>query len=373
MKRRDSERGKRDPSPERRPKHTRWDDDYDYDLESIFDDEPPRQKPKLVVKPIPTPPPPPPPKQAPPVNSLADLITMGESTDTYAHINMVKLRAVVPGLKKLVAMTGLEKVKAKVLRQVVYYIKGLPVKDDDYLHTVITGSPGTGKTTLAEILATIYCHLGLLSKGTVKRVRRNDMIGRFCGWTADQVVKCVKESLGGVLFIDEAYNLGGNPDHVDTFAKECVDTLNQCLSEYKKDFVCIIAGYEESLRDCFFKINPGLERRFPVRFDTGKYTPELLERIMRAQAEAAGWKLAPDAVNVGFFKSNEDYFKFVGGDTELLLTQCKHAYGMRTFGSPAETTPIITAADVASGFVEFKLNKGTIKKEDSGPPPGWYI
>ena len=141
----------------------------------------------------------------------------------------------------------------------------------DMMHAVITGSPGCGKTTFIEILAKIYVKMGILKKGHIVKVRRDQLIGKYLGHTAVQTQERITEATGGILLIDEAYSLG-NPEGRDSFAKECIDTLNQALSEKKKDFICIIAGYKDALDSSFFAYNEGLRRRFPFRYDIAKYS-----------------------------------------------------------------------------------------------------
>ena len=126
----------------------------------------------------------------------------------------------------------------------------LPTKGD-FMHTVIYGPPGSGKTEVAKIIGRIFSNLGILNKKIFKKVSRNDLVAGYLGQTAIKTKDMIKASLGGVLFIDEAYSLG-NSEKKDSFAKECVDTLCEALSEHKHNWMVIIAGYEKELNDCFF-------------------------------------------------------------------------------------------------------------------------
>ena len=107
------------------------------------------------------------------------------------------------------------------------------------------------------------------------KARRSDLIAGYLGQTAKATQKIIDSAIGGVLFIDEVYSLG-NSEKRDSFAKECIDTINENLTEKKTDFICIIAGYKDEIDSCFFSYNSGLERRFPVRFTIEEYKPEEL-------------------------------------------------------------------------------------------------
>ena len=145
-----------------------------------------------------------------------------------------------------------------------YFIHGLSGKGE-LNHCVITGPPGVGKTTLAALLGDIYLRLGFLKNNNFVVARRSELIGKYCGHTAVQTQEKINEAEGGVLFIDEVYSLG-NKKKSDSFTKECIDTINQNLTEKGDKFLCIVAGYEKDVEECFFAYNRGLERRFPIRF-----------------------------------------------------------------------------------------------------------
>jgi SpoVK/Ycf46/Vps4 family AAA+-type ATPase len=119
---------------------------------------------------------------------------------------------------------------------------------NDYMHTVIYGPPGTGKTEVAKIIGKIYSNMGILGKNIFKKVTRSDLVAGFLGQTAIKTKDVIKESLGGVLFIDEAYSLGNN-EKKDSFSKECIDTLCEALSDHKDNLMVIIAGYENELNE----------------------------------------------------------------------------------------------------------------------------
>lgn len=201
----------------------------------------------------------------------------------------VKQKELVECLKDLDSMIGMDKFKEQIINQILFFIQDMQ-EPNTFLHTVITGPPGCGKTRTINILAKIYCKLGILESDKVVNADRASLVGKWCGHTAIKTKEVLGSAKGGVLVLDEVYSLG-NKDHGDSFSKECIDTLNQYLSEHVDDFVCVIAGYKDLVQECFFSVNPGLERRFPWRFTIEPYTPEELSKIIKIQAESCGWVL----------------------------------------------------------------------------------
>ena len=306
------------------------------------------------------------------VETLDDLIKLGNIYDPNIkikyNINIRKLNKLIEPLQKLKNMIGMEKVKKTIVDQILYFLQGIDDKNKDMLHCVIEGPPGVGKTEVAKILGQIYRKMGILSSDKFKSVKRSHLIGGYLGQTAIKTQKVLDECNGGVLFIDEAYSLG-NSEGKDSYSKECIDTLTAHLSENKQNFICIIAGYKNSLKECFFKYNEGLERRFPYRFEIDKYTPYELSQIFVKIVKEYEWNVS-DNFDSDFFTQNIDYFTFNGGDMELLFHKCKIAHSRRVFMLPKEVKKILTNQDLQEGL-ELLLNNDEIAKRKE-KVENWY-
>jgi hypothetical protein len=210
----------------------------------------------------------------------------------------------------------------------------------------------------------IYSKIGILSKGTFKKVTRSDLIAGYLGQTALKTKDVIKEALGGVLFIDEAYALG-NPEKRDSFAKECIDTLCEALSDNKENLMVIIAGYEKELKESFFAFNQGLDSRFTWRFKTDEYTPEDLHQIFIKMVNDIGWEISTDSkITADWFKKNKDYFHFYGRDIETLLAKIKIAHSRRVFCLPETDKKKITIQDLDKGLQVFIRNDDIKNRKD---------
>ena len=263
-------------------------------------------------------------------------------------------------------MIGMNSLKNHIVDQIIFYLQGFHKMGTgcDFMHTVIYGPPGTGKTEVAKIIGKIFSRLGVLPKNKFLKVTRADLIAGYLGQTALKTRDVIKDALGGVLFIDEAYALG-NPEKRDSFAKECIDTLCEGLSDHKDKLMVIIAGYEEELKTCFFAYNSGLDSRFTWRFKTDDYKPEELMEIFRKKIHDVGWSHDKKALDKEWFVENKDYFKYYGRDMETLFAKVKIAHSRRVFCLPEDKKTIISMKDMKKGL-ELYLNNEEVKsrKED---------
>ncbi len=154
------------------------------------------------------------------------------------------------------------------------------------LHMIFTGNPGTGKTTMARIMAKYLKGLGYLTSGHLVEVSRNDLIGQYVGETAQKTIKKVNSAMGGILFIDEAYSIAR--DENDTFGIEAVDTIVKAMEDNRDNLVVILAGYTKEMED-FLKINSGLKSRFNYTVEFEDYTAKELLQISKIIANSNGY------------------------------------------------------------------------------------
>jgi ATPase family associated with various cellular activities (AAA)/Ftsk gamma domain/AAA lid domain len=212
----------------------------------------------------------------------------------------VALDQLLKGLNRLV---GLDPVKADV-RQLIDMAQveqmrrraALPVSTFSR-HLIFTGNPGTGKTTVARLLAQLYASIGILKTGQLIEVSRSDLVAGYVGQTAIKTTEAVNRAIGGILFIDEAYSLvtpgGGGRD----FGHEAIDTLVKLMEDHRDELVVIVAGYEDEMRD-FVESNPGLPSRFPRIVHFPDFSNDELMKVFESMCEHDKYVLSADAKQV---------------------------------------------------------------------------
>ena len=359
------------------------------------------------------------------IKTLDDLIDLGMSYDPNKkyNINLFKLNKIVPVLTNLKNVIGMENVKKSIVGQIIYFLQDFQEKNQDMLHTVIQGPPGVGKTMLGHIIGQIYWELDIIqtdedsnsivqvvkqykllkkykdsldgfiidddsdndldndsdndsnNKSKLKNksnfnpdlkfkiAKRSNLIAKYLGQTAAKTQAVIDDAVGGVLFIDEAYSLG-NSEGGDSFAKECIDTINQNLTEKKNQLLVIIAGYEKALEECFFAYNEGLNRRFPFRYTIDAYTHDELAQIFCKMVKeinttpGMNWEVKIPTSNLEqFFKTHYLLFPNFGGDIESFLLSVKIQHGIRVFCLPTEEKRKLILKDLENALSIYRINK----------------
>ena len=200
-------------------------------------------------------------------------------------------------LEKLHGMVGLAAVKQEISNLVSFLNLQIRRGETDTFqgkHYVFTGNPGTGKTTVARIMADVFRTLGILSKGQLVEAYRSKLVAGYSGQTAIKTNQVIDSALGGVLFIDEAYTL--KTSDADTFGSEAIDTLLKRLEDDRGKFICIVAGYTDQMHD-FISSNPGLKSRFTQTIHFDDYTPDELTQIFINMATAKKFTIDASTTN----------------------------------------------------------------------------
>ena len=299
------------------------------------------------------------------IHNMSDLLKLIEnnpydSSKEYS-IDLKALHKIKTEIEQINSMIGLETVKTSILRQLMYFMQGFTEDphDSDYKHTIFTGPPGTGKTEIAKLVGQMYSKIGILKNNVFKKVTRTDLVAGYLGQTAIKTQKVLDECAGGVLFLDEAYSLQTD----DMFAKECVDTLCEALSDRKQDLMVIIAGYNKELDNTFFRINPGIKSRFLWRFNIEAYEIQEMFAIFQYISDNKKWKLCP-SITIDWFESKNKHFQDNGRSMEQLFSYSKISHAQRIYGKEPTLRKILTKEDLEKGF-ELYEEYGHCKKDNN--------
>ena len=217
----------------------------------------------------------------------------GEKKEETAPKEKIPVEQALAKLNELIGLNGVkrevESLTAELEMKMLREESGLKSSGTTH-HLIFAGSPGTGKTTVARIMADILYSLGAIEKGQLVEVGKEDLVAGYVGQTGLKTQKAIEDSMGGVLFIDEVYRLaeGGEND----FGKEAVGVLLKAVEDCRGEFVVVLAGYENRMND-FLDMNPGLKSRFPNTIHFDDYTPDEMFRIFEGMCKKNQYTISP--------------------------------------------------------------------------------
>ena len=216
------------------------------------------------------------------------------------------------------------------------------------MHMIFTGNPGTGKTTIARLVAKYLKAIGALRGGQLVEVTRADLVGRYTGHTAPLTNSVIESALGGVLFIDEAYSLYRGEQ--DSFGLEAIDTLVKGMEDHRDELVVILAGYTREM-ETFLTANSGLASRFPNKIEFPDYTAEELLQITHVQAKNKGYRLAESCAEplLGYYARWQESDARTAGNGRLARNTLEKAIfhqSRRLVAEPAAALDLILPSDL---------------------------
>jgi SpoVK/Ycf46/Vps4 family AAA+-type ATPase len=259
------------------------------------------------------------------LESVIALQSHPQVSDLLHNHKFKVLHDLIPALKKLHALVGLCDIKQEILETALYQLR---VKHSDRTeepgmnNIILTGPPGVGKTEVANIIAEIFAQTGQIASNKIVRAARSDLVGQYLGQTAIKTNEVIEQAKGGILFIDEVYALG-HVNKGDSFAKECIDTIIQHMTDKPGAFILMVAGYREEVETCFLDQNKGLKRRFTIDLRLDGYDGEELARIFQLHCKNDNWALESPRRVADFIAKHAKDFLFFAGDMKTLLHRAK--------------------------------------------------
>ncbi len=277
-------------------------------------------------------------------------------------------------MEDLDALIGLAKIKHDV-KELFDFVKVQQLRKEQgmkavpvSLHLVFSGNPGTGKTTVARILARLYKQIGVLSKGQLVEVDRSGLVAGYVGQTAIKTQEKIQEAMGGVLFIDEAYTLAKEGND---FGQEAIDTILKAMEDHRDDFIVIVAGYTKPM-ETFINSNPGLKSRFNKFIEFPDYTIEELMGIFDLNCKKYQYTVDEDARNqvksLVMLKKSEQFENFANARAvrnlfeDIVTNQARRIAVMEN--PTLEEIGRITLEDLRD-LEEEKMNRGEAEAESA--------
>lgn len=289
---------------------------------------------------------------------LASLIKLASMCKKRLYRDCQRLSGLYDPLIELQGLVGHADVKQRVFNMILRLLQNKSLSVPELGHILLYGAPGTGKTTLAGILAKILAAMGRVSNSNVVHATRSSLIGKFLGHTAPRTKAVLESAIGGVLLLDEASSLsdGRGEGSGDSFSKECLDVINRFLSERGTELVVILAGYENAITRDLFSVNIGLARRFTTTFRLKGYTNAELKQITLNMIKAKHLKLDEAAdKELDEKKFDKELFNHWGGDAMVLVDEIITAHALNVFGSLEKG--VISVFTIKAAWKSFEAQK----------------
>lgn len=223
-----------------------------------------------------------------------------------------------------------------------------------FVHTLLLGEPGSGKTTLADILVELWHSIDMIKLDSYIKTTRSDWVGRYQGQSVANAKKLIKKAQNGVIFIDEAYSLISS-DNDDQYGIEVLTEIVESMSNPDKNVIFIFAGYENDMRR-LFQYNNGLERRFGFVYRLEKPSSTVLVDIFYNQIKRHGWKIRKNQELIDFFKKHNNILKYAGGSTNTLIFNAKQSYITRKIKNDEEIENNIEIIDLENALKDMQKN-----------------